>query len=130
MGINSFIQLISAFTGLLASIYFAIGVVTQNTKMMLNMSQAYYGPNKSTVESLSQQKADYTIGVLGLIIAFFLQAISFLLKPQIQIPITPKWALISLSIIFFILFYFLRKLSQLMSKCYECQINELFNLTL
>ncbi|MGV6477587.1 hypothetical protein [Azotobacter beijerinckii] len=131
MEFSAFIQILSGYTGLVASIFFALGIVTQNTRTMLDLSQAYWGPNPSTVSNLSNQKADYLIGFSGLFITFALQIASYLVSYffPVKIPLSILEATILLALFFIVLFIALRLLAKRLAERYEKEINELFKNT-
>lgn len=128
MELSTLSQILSGYTGLIASLFFAFGIVTQNTRTMLDMSQAYWGPNPSTVANLSNQKADYLIGFTGLFITFFLQIASYLISyfTSAKISLSVLEVASYLAITFIVLFFILRFVATRLAKRYEQEINELF----
>lgn len=127
MELSDALQMLSAYTGLIASVFFALGMITQDTSAMLDMSQAYWGYNPTTMKSLSSQKADYLIGFSLLILTFSLQVLSYsapnLIAVKIQISQTQA-ALLPLPLFAFI-FAILLILSKFLAKRFRSKIVEL-----
>ena len=128
MEISVFIQMLSGYTGLIASLFFAFGMVIQNIRTMLDMSTSYFGPNPSTVSNLSNQKADYIIGFTGLFFTFALQITSYLIPnfTKTKINLSTIEAAAYMAFAFTIIFFLLRLLAKYLAKKYEIEINSLF----
>ncbi|UVO18295.1 hypothetical protein [Stutzerimonas stutzeri] len=127
MELSNALQMLSAYTGLVASVFFALGMITQDTSAMLDMSQAYWGYNPTTMKSLSSQKADYLIGFSLLILTFLLQILSYsapnLISVNIQISQTQ--AALLLLPLFALIFIILLILSKLLAKSFRNKIVKL-----
>jgi len=126
--LSTFTQVLSGYTGLVASLFFAFGIVTQNTQAMVDMSRAYFGLNPSTILSLSHQKADYLIGFVGLFITFLLQISSYLVPHFTSAKINLSMLEVTSYLVpaFALLFIMLRLLAKHLAKGYEQKIKDLF----
>lgn len=80
----SLLQLAAAYVGVLASIFFGIGVVRQTANAMASLSMTVTGANIQVLAALARQKADYVFGTGLLFTAFSLQLFA-LVFPRIGI---------------------------------------------
>lgn len=127
MELSNALQMLSAYTGLVASVFFALGMITQDTSAMLDMSQAYWGYNPTTMKSLSNQKADYLIGFSLLIFTFLLQVLSYSAPNfiTVKIQLSQTQAALSLLPLFAVIFAVLLILSKLLAKRFRSKMVEL-----
>lgn len=77
MTISAIIQLVAACVGIVGSLFFAIGIIRQNTAAMARLSYTYWDANPHLPAVLAAQKADYVFGGGLIVLAFALQLFSF-----------------------------------------------------
>jgi len=123
MLISTFIQILAACSGIIGSLFFAIGVMRQTVEAMADLSGTYWDWNPHMIPALAIQKADYLFGGGIILIAFALQFSSFLVPNTAQIPfnnpsIVP-WVIGGFTIV---AFFSLRFLSRILARHFESQI--------
>jgi hypothetical protein len=77
MTLAAIIQLVAACIGIVGSLFFAIGIIRQNTAAMARLSYTYWDANPHMPAVLAAQKADYVFGGGLIVLAFALQLVSF-----------------------------------------------------
>lgn len=77
MNLSALMQLAAACIGIVGSMFFAIGVIRQTTETMARLSYTYWDSNPDMPAALVAQKADYIFGGGFIVLAFFLQFVSF-----------------------------------------------------
>lgn len=124
MPTSTLIDIISASTGILGSLFFANGVMRQSVAAMADLSGTYWDWNPHMVPALAAQKADYLFGGGLIVVAFALQLAAFLVPPASQIPFANSaivpWTAAAVTVGGF---FVLRILAQAVAKRFEAQIN-------
>ena len=76
--LRTLLQFSSMLMILLSSIFLIKGSLVMTVENIAKSSGTYLGYNKRIIENLSQQKADYTVGISLLLLSFLLQTMNFL----------------------------------------------------
>lgn len=122
------VQLLAACVGILGSVFFSIGVMTQNARSIAAVCVVYAGANPSLIKSYAAQKAEYLIGSALLGLAFVLQFLSLIAPnvgaiPAAWISHAPLVALLATGITYFSL----KRLSAIRAIVYEARIQSEIN---
>jgi hypothetical protein len=115
MPLSDFMQLIASCFGLIGSIFFAKGVVQQNTKAIAELVEGYWGSNPFMLKSMAKQTIDYHFGVGFISLCFLAQLCSYKLSPNTNIFTLFNrdilfYLTLSIAFLLFILSCFLEKL--------------------
>jgi hypothetical protein len=119
------VQLASACVGVIASLFFAIGIMRQSVEAMARLSGSYWHSNPHMPPALAAQKADYLFGGGLIFVAFVLQFVSFVV-PAERVALSASgaayapWLAAGLTVAGF---FMLRVLSTRLAVHYERQIN-------
>lgn len=70
------LNLMSAFFGFIAAIYFCIGSAITNKKKLAAMSMTHWGYNRNFAKATTSQSTQYAIGGFLLTISFLLQLVA------------------------------------------------------
>jgi hypothetical protein len=124
MPMSMLIQLVAASTGVIGSMFFAIGVMRQTVSAMADLSGTYFDWNPHMVTALAAQKADYLFGGGIIVVAFSLQLLSFLVSPENVVPqVLPSgavpWIVVVATVIIFL---FLLRVANNVARRFEAQI--------
>ena len=125
MPVASLIQLVSACTGIVGSLFFAIGVMRQTVEAMGRLSGSYWGWNPHMPPALAAQKADYLFGGCVIVAAFILQLVSFFV-PTEAVALTASQAAVvpwAAAVLTAVAFFLLRAASRRVAKHYQEQID-------
>jgi sterol desaturase/sphingolipid hydroxylase (fatty acid hydroxylase superfamily) len=122
---STVIQIVAACTGVLGSMFFAIGVMRQTVTAMADLAGSYFEWNPHMVTALAAQKADYLFGGGIIFVAFALQLFALLVPPGMGVEAamqpsnaTPWIAVLGTAV----LFPLLRLASKRLSRHFEAQI--------
>jgi hypothetical protein len=124
MLMSTLIQIVAACTGVIGSMFFAIGVMRQTVAAMADLSGTYFDWNPHMVPALAAQKADYIFGGGIIVLAFALQLIALLVSPGKTAPMmlssgaAPWIAIAGTALVFFLL----RLVAKRVSRYFEKQI--------
>jgi hypothetical protein len=119
------VQLSSACVGVVASLFFAIGVMRQTVEAMARLSASYWDANPHMPQALAAQKADYIFGGGLIFVAFVLQFVSFFVPPE-RVALSASAAEVApwLAAVFTgVGFFVLRIVSRHLASHYERQIH-------
>ncbi len=118
------IQIIAACSGIIGSMFFAIGVMRQTVAAMADLSGSYFDWNPHMVPALAAQKADYMFGGGIIVVAFALQLLALFVSPEHFVPVmvpsaAAPWIAITGTGLLFLL---LRRVSKGVGRHFEAQI--------
>ncbi len=81
MHLHRFLSLLAAFIGLIGAVFLAKGVLVLSSKDMLHSTTHYSAmgwPSKQIIFSMATQKADTSIGIAYIFLAFVIQVVSLI----------------------------------------------------
>jgi hypothetical protein len=81
MLLSTFINILAACIGFMASIFFAIGAMSMTPVKIFNIAASYWDANLPWGDSIADQRADYITGGLLLVMSFSLQLAANLVPP-------------------------------------------------
>lgn len=84
------ITLVAATVGFIAAVFFCIGNVLNTSKVIMRQSVPYWDFSEPVARSLAAQRAQYVVGALLLVGAFFLQIVGALASPTSTVCL-PAW---------------------------------------
>ena len=84
MELPTFLSILSAIIGFIASGFFAIGAMTMTSTKIFEISSTYFDTNRHWGDSIAEQRADYIVGGLLLLLSFSLQFSAILTPLSIQ----------------------------------------------
>src|SRR5690606_34836518 len=87
MVLSTFLSIFAASIGFMASGFFAIGAMTMNSTKIFEISSTYWDANRHWGDSIADQRADYIIGGLLLLLSFSLQLSAILVPSNIRPPL-------------------------------------------
>ncbi|MFH1537748.1 MAG: hypothetical protein ABIH66_02235 [bacterium] len=96
------LQVISLILTFIATIFLCKSILLANAKVISKLASTYWGENKTLLDSLCEQRADYSIGFVNLLLGIIFQLLS-LAKLGIQ---TSLVYIVIGSALFFVLCYF------------------------
>jgi len=73
MDVNRLLSIIAASSGFFGSILLARGILKLTPSIIAKQSTTYWGYNKSQLENITSQKADFVCGVFLIFVAFLIQ---------------------------------------------------------
>jgi hypothetical protein len=84
MVLSTFLSIFAASIGFMASGFFAIGAMTMTSTKIFEISSTYWDANRHWGDSIADQRADYIIGGLLLLLSFSLQLSAILVPSNIR----------------------------------------------
>jgi len=84
MALSIFLSIFAASVGFIASGFFAIGAMTMTPVKIFEISSTYWDANRHWGDSIADQRADYIVGGLFLLLSFSLQLSAMLVPSSIQ----------------------------------------------
>ena len=73
MTFTTFLNIMGASVGFMAAIFFSIGAMTMTPEKIFKIAAAYWDANQHWGYSIADQRADYIVGALLLLLAFSAQ---------------------------------------------------------
>jgi len=94
MSLDRILSIVAALLGVSGSILLAKGTLKLTPDVIAKQSQAYWGYNKSQLENITSQKADFICGIPLILIAFLVQIINLIFVYD-SLKIYPfRWAIL------------------------------------
>lgn len=78
MGLNRILSIIAVLLGFFGSILLAKGTLKLTPTIIAKQSQAYWSYNKSQLDNITSQKADFICGISLIFLAFLIQIINLI----------------------------------------------------
>jgi hypothetical protein len=85
MLLSMFFNILAACIGFMASIFFAIGALTMTPAKIQKVAATYWDSNQHWGDSIADQRADYIVGALLLLLSFSSQLAATLIPQDIQL---------------------------------------------
>jgi hypothetical protein len=121
----SLIQLLSSCIGIIGSVFFSIGVMTQTTEAMAQLSGSCWDSNPHMLDALAQQKADYLFGSGCTMLAFFSQLVSYFASGEVLLSVATTKVVLWVAVIMAVLFFVLRFASKRLAIHFKAQVTAL-----
>lgn len=83
--------IIAASIGLISAVLFCVGSVLNSPKKILDQATPFWGFSEPIARALAEQRSQYIVGALLLVVAFALQVVAVLASSSIPI-VLPTWA--------------------------------------
>ena len=85
MELSTFLSLLAAVVGFVASCFFAKGAICMTAEKTFKVSSTYWDWNREWGHSIADQRADYTVGGLLLLASFVLQLLAILVPSIVRL---------------------------------------------
>lgn len=82
MSLAQFLTVLGAGVGFLAAAFFAWGVLLSSDRDLYEITSMKWDINQHWADSIAEQRADYKVGALLLLLSFFLQLAANLIPPS------------------------------------------------
>lgn len=126
MDIANLYSIITTWMALCGSFFLSIGVIKLNPKLIVKLSQVYYGLHFDQVDNLSSQKADFLCGIIFIMIAFIMQITNYIVDMKLLEKYLLNWSSYIYLIVIHILPFLFLLLRDWFARIYQKQTIESF----
>jgi hypothetical protein len=84
MTLAAFLNVIGLCIGFMSAIFFAVGALTMTPTKILKVAASYWDANQHWGDSIADQRADYIVGALLLLLSFSSQLLANLVPPTAE----------------------------------------------
>jgi len=84
MTLAVFLNVVGLCLGFVSAIFFAIGALTMTPAKIQKVAATYWDANQHWGDSIADQRADYIVGALLLLMAFFSQLLATLVPSDLE----------------------------------------------
>lgn len=84
MVLSAFLNIIGLCVGFISAIFFSIGALTMTPSKIQKVAASYWDTNQHWGDSIADQRADYIVGALLLLLSFFSQLLANLVPPTAE----------------------------------------------